>query len=148
MDKEKCNLYLLGKPESEKYTSKRGGPSINDKCVYRLLDEFEKKDIKVILEDSVASYFEPVSRFNKEKKRGECCIADEKDLKEKYVFLSYFLKTEDFEIFLEDVFENDVEGIHCHLNFREADELKKRRVLNDIKEVLGMFYGFECRDTK
>lgn len=148
MNKEKCSLYLLGKPESGEYSSKRGGPSINDKCVYRLFDELEKKDIKVILEDSKASYVEPVSRFNSKEKRGECCLADEKDLKEKYVFLSYFLKTEDFEIFLEDVFENDVEGIHCHLNFRDVCELRKRRVFNDIREVLAMFYWFECKDTK
>lgn len=148
MDKEKCNLYLLGKPESGKYTSKRGGPSINDRCVYRLLDEFEKKGIEVDLNCSEASYVDPVSRFNSEKKSGKCCIADEKDLKEKYVFLNYFLKAKEFEMFLEDIFEDGVEGIHCHLNFRGEDELKKRRVFNDIKEVLGMFYGFDCRDTK
>lgn len=148
MDKERCNLYLVGKPESKKYMSKRGGPSINDKCIYRLVDELKKKGIEVNLESSEASYVEPVSRFNSEEKRGKCCIADDKDLKERYFYLNYSLKTRGFEIFLEDISEKDIEGIRCHLGFDGMSEEAEKKIFDDVKVVLTRFYGFECRDTK
>lgn len=148
MDKKEYNLYLVGKPESSQYSSKRGGPSINDKCVYRLIYELKKKGIEVDLESSKASYVEPVSRFNFEEKRGTCCIAEPKELKEKYFFSSFLLKAGELGISLEDVSENGVEGIQCHLNFKDVCELGKRKILNDVKDVLTRFYGFECRDAK
>ncbi len=145
---KECNLYLIGKPESSKYFSKRGGPSINDKCIYKLVDELKKKGIKVNLESSKAIYVDPVSRFNEEEKKGECGIANGKDLKEKYVFLNYSLKAGELEVYLEDVSEKDIEGIHCCLNFEDICDRGKMKALDDIKEVLTRFYKFECKDTK
>lgn len=149
MNEEVYDLYLVGKPESRPYMSRRGGPSINDKSIYNLVNEFNKKGIKVDLKNSMAGYVEPVSRDNAKERRGECCIANDKDLKEKYVFLKYLLKAEELEIFLEDVFENGVEeGIHCCFSFKNACESRKEIILNDVRDVLTRFYGFECKDSK
>lgn len=148
MNKEECDLYLVGKPESKPYMSRRGGPSINDKCVYKLVNEFNKKGIKVDLKNSMAGYVEPVSRDNTEERRGECCIANDKDLKEKYFFLNYSFKIGGMSIFLEDITERDIEGIRCHLIFDRISEEAKKKIFDDVRDVLTRFYGFGCKDSK